>query len=152
MTHHKKPVAIAMGTALAGGLMLSGSAFSVTPLGQGYLLSAQDAAATDAQAAAPKAVNPKAAEGKCGEGKCGIATFDADKDGKVSQAEFTARHPDKADKFASIDANGDGFIDNAEYDAHKAARKADKQADKKSDAEGKCGEGKCGEGKCGGMA
>ena len=138
MTTHKKPVAIAMGTALAGGLMLSGSAFAITPLSQGYLLSAQNAATSPA----------KAEEGKCGEGKCGIATMDTDGDGKVSQAEFSAKHADKADKFASIDTNGDGFIDSAEYDAHKAARKADKKAD----AEGKCGEGKCGEGKCGGAA
>lgn len=137
MTHSKKPVAVAMGTALAGGLLLSGSAFSVTPLSQGYLLSAHDAAAA-----------AKAGEGKCGEGKCGIAHLDTDKDGKVSPAEFAAKHPDKADKFASIDGNGDGFIDRAEYDAHKAARKTEKKAD----AEGKCGEGKCGEGKCGGMA
>ncbi len=138
MTTHKKPVAIAMGTALAGGLMLSGSAFSMTPLSQGYLLSAQDAAGTPA----------KATEGKCGEGKCGIATLDTDKDGKVSKAEFDAKHPDNADKFAAIDSNGDGFIDSAEYDTHKAAR----SGEKKAETEGKCGEGKCGEGKCGGAA
>ncbi len=134
---NKKPVVVAIGTALAGGLMLSGSAFAVTPLAQGYLLGAQDAA-TEA----------KAREGTCGahkadhEGKCGIDKVDTDGDGKVSRAEFDAAHPDKAEKFDAIDANSDGFIDAAEIDAHHGEQKAD--------TEGKCGEGKCGEGKCGG--
>lgn len=129
----KKPVAIAIGTALAGGLMLFGSSFAITPLSQGYLLGAQDAA---------KAADAKAKEGSCGgdkakaEGKCGIEKVDTDKDGKVSRAEFDAAHPDKADKFAAIDANGDGFIDKAEQEAHHAKAKAG--------MEGKCGEGKCG--------
>lgn len=129
----KKPVAIAIGTALAGGLMLSGSSFAITPLSQGYLLGAQDAA---------KAADAKAKEGSCGgdkakaEGKCGIEKVDTDKDGKVSRAEFDAAHPDKADKFAAIDANGDGFIDKAEQEAHHAKAKAG--------MEGKCGEDKCG--------
>lgn len=135
-----KPVAVAIGTALAGGLLLSGSAFAVTPLAQGYLLGGQDAAQTEPppmQEGADKAAH----EGKCGEGRCGIDKVDTDKDGRISRAEFDAAHPDKAGKFDTIDSNSDGFIDRAEHDAHHAA---------KSDAEGKCGEGKCGEGKCGG--
>ncbi len=79
----------------------------------------------------------KAKEGKCGEGKCGFAQLDANKDGSISSAEWNAAHPDKADKWAKLDANGDGNVTQAEWDAaHKAK-------------EGKCGEGKCGEGKCG---
>lgn len=124
MSKTNKPAAVAI--ALAGGLALTGSAFAMEPLSQGYLLAGQEAA--------------KAAEGKCGEGKCGMAKADTDKDGKVSQAEFNAAHPDKAAKFAEIDANKDGFIDAAEHKAHAGAK----------GAEGKCGEGKCGEGKCGG--
>lgn len=58
---NQKPVALAMCTALAGGIVLAGSAFAMEPLSQGYLLAAQDAKAADA----------KTAEGKCGEGKCG---------------------------------------------------------------------------------
>lgn len=136
---NKTPVAVAIGTALAGGLLLSGSAFAMTPLAQGYLLGAQDAAA-----------EAKTQEGSCGahkaagEGKCGIEKIDTDGDGKVSRAEFTAAHPDKANDFDTIDTNRDGFIDTAEKDAHHGAAK--------TDAEGKCGEGKCGEGKCGGSA
>lgn len=124
MSKTHKPAAVAV--ALAGGILLAGSSFAMEPLAQGYLLAAQDAA--------------KAGEGKCGEGKCGMAKADTDKDGKVSQAEFNAAHPDKAAKFAEIDTNKDGFIDAAEHKAHAGAK----------GAEGKCGEGKCGEGKCGG--
>ena len=133
----KKPVAVAIGTALAGGLLLSGGAFAVTPLAQGYLLGAQDAAAE---------ADTKTAEGRCGgdkadaEGKCGLDKVDTDKDGRVSSAEFAAMHPGEEEKFATIDTNGDGFVDQSEHEAHKAAA-------------GKAGmEGKCGEGKCGGMA
>ena len=121
-----KPAAIAV--ALAGGILLTGSSFAMEPLAQGYLLAAPEAA--------------KAGEGKCGEGKCGMAKADTDKDGKVSQAEFAAAHPDRTATFASIDTNKDGFIDAAEHKAH-----ADTKGTK--GAEGKCGEGKCGEGKCG---
>ena len=80
MSHHndssnnRKPVAIALGTALTTGLLLSGSAFAMNPLVQGYLLGAS----ADA--------GEKAAEGKCGEGKCGMEKMDTDKDGKLSQA------------------------------------------------------------------
>ena len=123
MSKTNKPTAVAI--ALAGGLALTGSAFAMEPLAQGYLLAAGETA--------------KAGEGKCGEGKCGMAKADTDKDGKVSQAEFAAAHPDKAGKFADIDTNKDGFIDAAEHKAHAGAK----------GAEGKCGEGKCGEGKCG---
>ena len=124
----KSPTVVAIGTALAGGLLLSGASFAVTPLAQGYLLGAQEASTA-----------PQAAD-KAQEGKCGMDKVDSDGDGKVSRAEFEAMHPGEAEKFASIDANGDGFIDQAEHEAHKSAQ------------EGKCGEGKCGEGKCGGMA
>ncbi|MEZ0469952.1 hypothetical protein [Luteimonas salinilitoris] len=117
----KKPVAAAIGTALAGGLLLSGSAFAMTPLAQGYLLGAQEAATTGAD--------------KAREGKCGMEHADGDGDGRISAAEFETAHPDKAGKFANIDTNSDGFIDAAEHDAHRAA---------KGDMEGKCGEGQCG--------
>ena len=126
---NKKPVAIALGTALAGGLVLSGSAFAIQPLAQGYLLSAQDAGK-----AAMK-------EDKAKEGKCGMDVMDTDKDGKVSRAEFDAKHTDKAEqaKFDKADTNKDGFIDTTEAKAHKEGSCG---GDKK--AEGKCGEGKCG--------
>jgi uncharacterized low-complexity protein len=119
MSATKKPVAIAVSAALAGGLLLSGSAFASTHLAQGYLLGA--------------ATGEKAAEGKCGEGKCGMDKMDTDKDGKVSKAEYDAAHKDGGGDFAMHDADKDGFI----------------SADEMKATEGKCGEGKCGEGKCG---
>jgi uncharacterized low-complexity protein len=138
---NQKPVSLALSAALVGGLALSASAFAMQPLAQGYLLSAT----ADA--------GEKAAEGKCGEGKCGMEKVDTDKDGKVSRAEFTAAHADKADKFDSIDANKDGFIDAAEHKAHAEGKCGEGKcgADKKkTDAKADKAEGKCGEGKCGG--
>ncbi|HEY5782595.1 MAG TPA: hypothetical protein VIT66_12105 [Lysobacter sp.] len=113
-----KPVALAIGAALVGGLALSSSAFAMTDLATGYMLGGEQAA-------------------KAGEGKCGM-DMDANKDGKVSQAEFTAAHKGEESKFTILDANKDGSIDATEMKTHKARM------------EGKCGEGKCGEGKCGG--
>ena len=136
MNSSKKPAVVRLGTALAGGLLLSGSSFAVTPLAQGYMAGAPEAAAAKAQEGS--CGGDKAAH-KSGEGKCGIDRVDTDKDGKVSRAEFDAVHPDEGGKFAAMDANGDGFVDKAEHEAHKAAAKGDM-------------EGKSGEGKCGGMA
>ncbi len=129
----KKPVALAIGATLAGGLMLSGSAFSSTQLAQGYLLGAQDAVPAD----------------KAKEGSCGTAAMDSDKDGKVSRAEFEAMHADQAGRFDEIDTNQDGFVDADEFKAHHEGRcgsdkKADEAKSDKGDMEGKCGEGKCG--------
>jgi uncharacterized low-complexity protein len=125
-----KPVGIALGTALLGSLSLAQLAvasdgFKAADLGSGYAL----AMAGD-----------KDKEGKCGEGKCGFAKLDANSDGTITAAEWTAAKPDKADHWAKLDANSDGKVTQAEWDtAHKAM-------------EGKCGEGKCGEGKCGSKA
>lgn len=137
---NQKPVSLALSAALVGGLALSAPAFAMQPLAQGYLLSAT----ADA--------GEKAAEGKCGEGKCGMEKVDTDKDGKVSRAEFTAAHADKADKFDGMDTNKDGFIDAAEHKAHSEGKCGEGKcgADKKTDAKAEHAEGKCGEGKCGG--
>ena len=139
------PVTLALGAALAGGLALSGSAFAMEPLAQGYLLSASAGEkATEGNCGGHKTADAKHAEGKCGEGKCGegkcgMAKMDADKDGRISRAEFAAAHKGDATKFASHDPDGDGFISAAEMKAHHDAKRADKAA-----MEGKCGEGKCG--------
>ena len=66
MSSNKKPTAAAIGAALAGGLVLSGSAFAMTSLAQGYMLSASSA---DAAAKSP--------EGSCGaEHKAGMKAGD----------------------------------------------------------------------------
>lgn len=154
MSINKKPVALAIGATLASGLLLSGSAFASTQLAQGYLLGGQEAAADKAKegscggskAKEASCGGDKKAEGKCGEGKCGMDVMDTDKDGKVSRAEFNAKHADPAEqaKFDGGDTNKDGFIDASEAKAHQEGSCG---GDKKGK---KAGEGKCGEGKCGG--
>ena len=161
-TNSRKPASLAAAL-LVGGMGLSGSAFAMTDLAQGYMVAAGEAA--------------KAAEGKCGEGKCGMAKMDADKDGRISKSEFAAAHGGDGSKFAAHDPNQDGFISAAEMKAHHegkagaGAMKTDKagmegkcgegkcgaatmtsDTPAKAATEGKCGEGKCGEGKCGGAA
>ena len=174
MSNLRKPMSVAMTTAIASASLAAGSLFSMDALAHGYL---QDAGKA----------KPAATEGKCGEGKCGAGmmsgstakpastaastpakpmhTFgdlDTDKDGRISRSEFSAAHGGKSDKFTGIDSNGDGFISKQEFDAHHATMqkamgegkcggdvKAAGADGKTAGSEGKCGEGKCGEGKCG---
>ncbi len=166
MSSTKKPTAIAVSAALAGGLLLSATAFASTHLTQGYLLGATAGEkAAEGKCGEGKCGGDKAAEGKCGEGKCGMEKMDTNKDGKLSRAEFAAAHGGKDDKFASHDGNKDGFISAAEMKAaHEGKCGGDKKATEGKCGEGKCGgdkpaaaagekkaaEGKCGEGKCGG--
>lgn len=152
-TKSRKSVAIAVGTALAGGLTLTGSAFAMQPLSQGYLLGSSVVATSKSVADATCGAGKKAesscgaskkaeascgankkAEGKCGEGKCGVAMMDTNKDGVVERSEFLAMHKDKGEMFDKMDANHDGKVTAAEHDAFM----------KTMSGEGKCGEGKCG--------
>lgn len=160
MSRSKKPMLSA--TALAGGLILAGSAFAATPLAQGYMLGTQNTPA--AEKAADASCGAKHAAGNCGgmmmmrghEGGCGMAMMDANKDGKVTRAEFDRVH---ADMFTKADTNKDGAIDAEEMKARHQAMMGDAKAGEGKCGEGKCGatpdkkpaEGKCGEGKCGSM-
>ncbi len=142
----QKPVSLALCTALVGGLVLSGSAFAIQPMTQGYLLSAS--AAQGDMAAKDKGTADKMAM----EGKCGMDKADTDKDGKLSRAEFTTAHADEAAMFDDMDGDKSGFIDAAEHKMHEEGKAGEGKcgADMKTDdskaghAEGKCGEGKCG--------
>ena len=136
-----KPVALAVGALMLGGVALSQSAFAMTPLAQGYQQSVPDGEGdkpTEGKCGEGKcgagmmggAGAAAAGEGKCGEGKCGMGA-DTNKDGKVSAAEHAA-HAEA--RFKAADANHDGMVSAEEM---------------KAMHEGKCGEGKCGEGKCG---
>ncbi|MGO1071535.1 HvfA family oxazolone/thioamide-modified RiPP metallophore [Lysobacter sp. CA199] len=137
----KKPLALALGATLIGGLSLSASAFAMSDLSQGYLLGAQTAPpaaekAADAKAAADTA---KHAEGTCGadkkakEGSCG-----ADKkkhaEGKCGEGKCGA------DKKKA----GEGKCGEGKCGADKKAGAKATDAKAKKAGEGKCGEGKCG--------
>ncbi|MBU8977820.1 MULTISPECIES: EF-hand domain-containing protein [unclassified Lysobacter] len=127
-----------LGVALAG-LVLSGSAFAVQPLSQGYMLAAAHAGAEgkcgegkcgegkcgEGKCGTHAKATAKAAEGKCGEGQCGDARFasaDTDKDHLVSRAEFVAVVPGGEAIFATKDPNGDGFI--SEKEAYQNVKQA----------------------------
>ena len=119
-----------IGAALVGGMFLSGSAFAVEPLAQGYqLASAKNAGegkCGEGKCGAGTKVSQ--AEGKCGEGKCGDASFsrtDSNHDGKISRDEFLVVAKDRAADFDKIDSNHDGFISEREaYDHLKAIYQA----------------------------
>ena len=154
MSKTNKPLALAVGAALVGGIAFSASAFAMTDLAGGYMVGASTAgeakAATDKKADGSCGAH-KTAEGKCGEGKCGMEVMDTDKDGKISSAEFAAKHDGDTSMFAAHDANKDGFVTADELKAHKGAE-GKCGGEKKDDAKKADMEGKCGEGKCGGMA
>ncbi len=130
-----KPVALAVGAALAGTFAVMGTAnadtgvspFSMTTLSAGYLLGAaaggdKEAKEAEGSCGGDKEGNAKEAEGSCGgdkeaEGSCG-----GDKEGAAKEAEGSCG----GDKEAEGSCGGD------------------KEGEAKEDAEGKCGEGKCG--------
>ena len=79
-----KPVAIAVGTALAGSFAVAGiasadtgaSPFAMTSLSAGYMLGAGEGSCGEGKCGGDKegegsCGGDKEAEGKCGEGKCG---------------------------------------------------------------------------------
>ncbi|MGQ0384696.1 MAG: HvfA family oxazolone/thioamide-modified RiPP metallophore [Gammaproteobacteria bacterium] len=74
-----KPVALAIGAALATSLAAAGTAqassFAVNALGSGYMLAAGEHGggdkAKEGKCGEGKCGGDKKAEGKCGEGKCG---------------------------------------------------------------------------------
>jgi uncharacterized low-complexity protein len=114
-----KPVAVAVGTALAGSFAISANAdtdagaspFAMTTLASGYLLGAQEGSCGGDKEAEGSCGGDKEAEGSCGgdkeaEGSCG-----GDKEAEGSCG---------GDKEAEGSCGGD------------------------KEAEGKCGEGKCG--------
>lgn len=135
-----KPLGLAAGTVIVTALAAvppvnaAENPFSMQPLSSGYMV----------------AMEGKCGEGKCGEGKCGGAkasddgkaqdrqcrmhSMDADSDGKISREEFMTNHDAKFDR---IDANGDGMLDEGEFEAYRAEKYGKRM-------EGKCGEGRCG--------
>jgi hypothetical protein len=115
-----KPVALAVGAALAGSFAATGvasadsgaSPFAMTTLSAGYMLGAGEGTCGGDKAKGDKA------EGSCGGDKEGEGSCGGDKEGEGN---------------CGGDKEGEGNCG----------------GDKEKDSEGKCGEGKCGEGKCG---
>jgi uncharacterized low-complexity protein len=143
-TQAKKPIAIAIGAALATTFGAAGianadaSPFAMTALGNGYM------------AAGDREGGGKEGEGKCGGGKM-LERMDTNADGELTRAEHDAYW---AAKFNEVDENRDEQITRTEMDAarkHKGAEgRCGGDKDEASEGGGKEGEGKCGEGKCGG--
>ena len=110
-----KPVALAVGIALAGTFAISGavnadvveSPFSMSTLSAGYMLGAAEGSCGE----------DKKAEGSCGEGSCGAAEEHKDAEGSCGE-----------------DKKAEGSCGEGSCGADK----------KEKDAEGSCGEGSCG--------
>ena len=88
-----KPVAIAVSTALAGGLSLTANAdtgpFAMAGLSSGYMVASGTEGAGGEKAAE--------AEGKCGEGKCGEAMKAKQAEGKCGEGKCGGEKADKAE-------------------------------------------------------
>lgn len=159
MASKKTVVSAAIGSAFAAGMAMTPVAnaaenpFALQSLDRGYMVAD---AHMQGKCGTGKCGGAKAAEAKCGEGKCGPAMMDANKDGKVTKAEFIKGHEDM---FAMKDTNKDGVLSGDEMKSGMAGKcgagkcggmKAAPAAPAKP-MEGKCGGMKSGEGKCGGM-
>ena len=122
-----KPVALAVGTALAGTFAMTGlanadtgaSPFAMTTLSSGFLLGAGEGNCGGDK-------GDKDAEGECGEGKCG---GDKDAEGECGEGKCGA-DKDAEGKCGEGKCGGD--------------KDAEGSCGEEKDAEGKCGEGKCG--------
>jgi len=124
-----KPVALAVGAALAGTFAVTGTAiadtgvspFSMTTLSAGYLLGlAEGAGGGDKEA--------KETEGSCGEGKCG-----GDKEGEAKSAEGSCG----GDKEGAKEAEGSCGGDKEGAKEAEGSCGGDKEGAK--EAEGSCG-------------
>ena len=124
-----KPVALAVGAALAGTFAVTGTAiadtgvspFSMTTLSAGYLLGlAEGAGGGDKEA--------KETEGSCGEGKCG-----GDKEGEANEAEGSCG----GDKEGAKEAEGSCGGDKEGAKEAEGSCGGDKEGAK--EAEGSCG-------------
>ena len=116
MSSKKTLISVAVGTAFAASMaaapvtFAAENPFALQSLDKGYMVS-------DNNAAKSKAMKEGlCGEGKCGNmkmghGQCGMAMADTNKDGKVSQQEFTTHN---TTMFGTMDANKDGFIDKKE--------------------------------------
>ena len=129
-----KPVALAVGMALAGTFAISGtvnadsvdSPFEISTLSVGYMLGEGEGSCGGDKG------EEKEGEGSCGEGSCGEAH---DKEGEGSCGEGSCGAADK---------EGEGSCGEGSCGAADKEGEGSCGDDKKEDAEGSCGEGSCG--------
>ena len=127
-----KPVALAVGAALAGTFALSGtvnadsidSPFAMSSMSVGYMLGEGEGSCGGDKG------DEKEGEGSCGEGSCG-----GDKEGEGSCGEGHDKE--------GHDKEGEGSCGEGSCGADKEGEGSCGE-DKKEDAEGSCGEGSCG--------
>lgn len=90
---------------VSAGLLLSGAAFSMSPLAQGYMLGADQATSANETRAGTKSASK-------GAGRFDV--MDANKDGAVTSAEAAAFH---SAQFQAMDSNKDGRLSKEESTA-----------------------------------
>ena len=121
-----KPIALAVGAALASSFAISGVAsadtvdnpFSMSTLNAGYMLSAGEGSCGGDK----EDKKGKGEEGSCGEGSCG-----GDKEGEGKDGEGSCGEKEGEEGSCGGDKEGEGSC-----------------GGDKEDSEGKCGEGSCG--------
>ncbi|MDO8438337.1 MAG: hypothetical protein Q7S69_09335 [Nitrosomonadaceae bacterium] len=128
MANKKSIISIAVGSAFAatlGAAPIASAAdnpFAIQSLDRGYMVAQGYGEKKPGEGKCGGRM--KAGEGKCGakasEGMCGVTMADINKDGKVSKEEFTKHHDAM---FEHMDANKDGFIDEAELGKGEMAKK-----------------------------
>jgi uncharacterized low-complexity protein len=127
-----KPLTLALGAAFVGSVSLAQMAHASSAFQLNPLLAPFAAAGT---------------EGKCGEGKCGLSAMDANKDGKATKEEAMAAGWNET-QFAKADAQNQGFLTQASFDAYHLLYKSEPA---KKGKEGSCSADKKGkEGSCSG--
>jgi uncharacterized low-complexity protein len=127
-----KPVALAVGAALAGSFALAGTAiakdegnpFEMSSLSAGYMLGAEGGCGGDKEG--------KGKEGSCGEGSCG-----GDKEGHGDKKGGEGSCGEKGEEGSCGEKGEEGSC--GEKDGEGSCG-----GDKEKDSEGKCGEGSCG--------
>ena len=133
-----KPVALAVGAALAGTFAISGtvnadsidSPFEISTMSVGYMLG-------EGEGSCGGDKGEKEGEGACGEGSCGGDKKGEghDKEGEGSCGEGSCGAADK---------EGEGSCGEGSCGAADKEGEGSCGEDKKEDAEGSCGEGSCG--------
>jgi len=126
-----KPLALAVGVALAGTFAISGtvnadsitSPFAITPMSAGYMMGESEGEGS----CGGDAKKDKEGEGSCGEGSCG-----GDK-GDKGEGSCGGDHEGEAE-----DKEGEGSCGEGSCGGDK------EDGEEKDDAEGSCGEGSCG--------